>query len=163
MLYPSEDSLKPMQNESKAEKFIAFAVEDYDLALPIAEVLQVVRCPLSPDPKVGKMGLVQIGQHMVRVLDLHQQLGAEPTSRPFLLIAHSFPGEFCAIPVSEPPSCIEFLRENMQRLPQSSPLSGVLAIASHALVIPQEETTTTILLLDIKRILNMTTPALAPG
>ncbi len=155
-----------MQNESKAEKFIAFTIADYCLALSIAEVLQVVRCPLTTEYELSKVGLVQLGRHMVRVVDLHQQLGLEDSSqlsRPFLLITHSPPGEFCAIPVCEPPSCLEFPLEKLQRLPQSNYSSGVLAIASHAAVISQEESTSTIFLLDMKRVLNPITPALLPG
>ncbi|KAM3095104.1 chemotaxis protein CheW [Phormidesmis sp. 146-35] len=155
-----------MQDGLKAEKFIAFTVADYCLALPIAEVLQVVKYPFSTNHELSKMGLVQLGQHTIRVLDLHQQLGLENSgqlSRPFLLITQNSSKEFNAIPVGEPPSLVEFPRERMQRLPLSNQQSGLLAIASHAAVISPEEATTTIFLLDINRILNAFTPSLLPG
>ncbi|NJK53882.1 MAG: chemotaxis protein CheW [Leptolyngbyaceae cyanobacterium SU_3_3] len=129
------------------EKFIAFAVSDYRLALPIATVLQVVKCPLNPNRELSKMGLIQIGQHTIRVVDLHQQLGLEKSdqvSRPFLLITQSSSKDLSAIPVGEPPSLIEFSLERMQQLPLSTHQPGVLAIASHAAIVSNEEATTTI-------------------
>jgi purine-binding chemotaxis protein CheW len=69
------------------EKLIVFTVAEYHLALPIAEVLQVVNKPTITD-ELTKTGLVQIGRHMIRLLDLHQQLAANsvqvPKTRPFL-------------------------------------------------------------------------------
>lgn len=155
-----------MQDESKAEKFIIFTILDYRLALPIAEVLQVVTCPPSTNHELSKMGLVQLGRHTIRVLDLHQQLGLKnpgQSPQPFLLITHSPSRELSAIPVGEPPGLIEFPLEMMQRLPQSNHQVGVLAIATHAAVISDKEATTTIFLLDINRILNAVTPSLWPS
>jgi chemotaxis signal transduction protein len=155
-----------MQDGLKAEKFIAFTVADYCLALPIAEVLQVVKYPVSTHHELSNMGLVQLGQHTIRVLDLHQQLGLENLGqlcRPFLLITQTPSREPSAIPVSEPPGLMEFPPEMMQPLPQSNQPFGVLAIASHAAVISPEEATTTIFLLDINRILNAVTPSLLPS
>jgi chemotaxis signal transduction protein len=148
------------------DKFIAFAVLDYHLALPIATVLQVVRWPLNPNHELSKMGLVQIGQHTIRVVDLHQQLGLEKpnqVSRPFLMITQSPSKELSAIPVGEPPSLIEFPLTRMQQLPQSSHQTGVLAIASHTAIISYEESKMTILLLDLNRILRAVMPSLLPS
>jgi chemotaxis signal transduction protein len=155
-----------MQDRSKAEKFITFNVADYCLALPIAEVLQVVKFPASEHPELSRMGLVQLGRHTIRMLDLHQQLRLDPRQSsplPFLLITHSPVRELSAIPVGEPPSLIEFPLESMQPLPQSNQQSGMLAIASHVAVISQEGVTKTIFLVDINRILNAIVPALLPS
>ena len=149
--------MKTMQNEAQAEKFIVFALADYHLVLPLQEVLQVVNCPTIPD-ELSKTGLVQIGRHIIRLLDLHQQLKIEdvshsPTNSPFLIITQSSAGELCAIPVEEPPNLIEFSRETLRSLPQSNPRSGVLRIASYATTLSKDEFAATVFLLDTNRML----------
>jgi chemotaxis signal transduction protein len=147
-------------------KFITFTIANYSLALPIAEVLQVVQSPFSSDDELSQMGMVQLGRHTIRVLDLPQQLGLENSGQlcqPFLLITQSSAQEFSAIPVSEPPSLMELPLETWQSLPRSNQSSGLLKIASYAAVIAQEAATTTIFLLDLNRILNAITIALVPS
>ncbi len=157
--------MKSNQDGSKVGKFIAFTVADYCLALPIAEVLQVVNCPLSPNRKLSQIGLIQMGRHTIRLLDLPQQLGVDNPhqSPPFLLVTHSPSRTLSAIPVSEPPSLIEFPLAIRQSLPPSEQPFGVRAIASHAVILAGGAAPTTIFLLDLNRILNADTPALLPS
>ncbi|WP_051470127.1 chemotaxis protein CheW [Fischerella sp. PCC 9605] len=149
--------MKTIHDESKLEKFIAFTVADYRLALPIKAVLKVVTCPPKTDRKLSKMGLIQVSRYMIRVLDLHQHLGLEDLrqlpDQPFLVITPNSQGELCGIPVCEPPDLIELPLETIRQLPQSYRQSGVLEIASHAIAISQQEITTTIFLLDMPQVL----------
>ncbi|MGV0028796.1 chemotaxis protein CheW [Phormidesmis priestleyi] len=162
--------MEAIQNELNLEKLIVFDVAEYHLALPIAEVLQVINHPTVTD-ELTKTGLVLLGHRMIRCLDLHQQLADDsiqvPQNRPFLVITQML-GELYAIPVSEPPNVIEFPLEMMQLLPQSQ--SGLLKIASHAAGISskylqgvEDELTATLFLLDIQRILTPIAPALLPN
>lgn len=154
-----------MQNELKTEKFIIFTVAGCYLALPIAQVLQVVH--RSTTREFGQAGLVQVGRRMIRLLELHQTLGgldrvqaAKP--QPFLVIAQSLPGEFCAIPVEEPPTLIELPPETMQVLPQSISHNSLLEIVSHAATISQDGVSMIVFRLDIQRSLTLTPVALSP-
>lgn len=151
--------MKPTHNELKVEKFIVFTITNYHFAVPISEVLQIVSRPATT-AELSKAGLVQIGRWMIRLLDLHQQLQLEDLhqleNQPFLVITQSLPGEFWAIPVSEPPNLIEFPLELIQLLPQSGTQSGVLRAASYAATIPMNGITVTVFLLDIKRMLSPT-------
>ncbi|PMB53828.1 hypothetical protein CEN39_02320 [Fischerella thermalis CCMEE 5201] len=147
-----------MQNQSKAEKFITFTVADYCLALPIKAVLKVVTCPVKDNHKLSKMGLIQIGRHVIRVLDLHQRLGIEDAhqltkSQSFLLITSFYQAELCGILIYEPPDLLELPLEMMQPLSQSYYQSSLLEIVSHAIVVSQEKATKTIFLLDMQQVL----------
>lgn len=145
-----------MQNESKVGKFIVFQVGNYLLALPINEVLKVIDCSSMTNKELRTMGVVRLGHHTIRVLDLHQQLSASDfpqlaDNQPFLVVTRDSQGELCGIPVQEPPNLVELPLEVMQSLPKSERQSGVLNLVSHAAVVSQNEATTTIFLVDLKR------------
>lgn len=146
-----------MHNELTVDKFIVFKIADCLVALPMSDVLKVVNCPPVDNGGLRAMGLVQLGRHTIRVLDLHQQLSPKelsPSSKnqPFLVISRSSQGELVGISVNEPPNLMELPRESMRCIPHSERKSGGLELISHAAVISQKEVTTTILLLDLKRV-----------
>ncbi|TBR60987.1 hypothetical protein B4U84_09215 [Westiellopsis prolifica IICB1] len=153
--------MKIIQNQSQVEKFITFTVADYWLALPIKAVLKVVTCPVGDDQKLNQMGLIQIGRHLIQVVDLHQYLSREAVnqlakSQAFLLITPISQTELCGILTYEPPDLIELSLEMMQPLSQSYYQSGLLEIVSHAVVVAQEKGTKTIFLLDLQLVLHHT-------
>ena len=149
-----------MHDESNVGKFIVFKITDYFLALPISDVLKVVNCPSVASRGLRTMGVVQLGQHMIRVLDLHEQpsTGGLPelvSKQSFLLITRDLQGELCGISVDEPPNLLELPLEMMRSLPKSDRHSQPLfEMVSHAAVVSQDEATTTIFLLDVKRLSN---------
>ena len=107
------------------------------------------------------MGVVQLGQHMIKVLDLHlPQLSAGdltelPGNQSFLVITRDRQGELCGILVDEPPNLLELPLEMMRSLPKSDRHSKpFLEMVSHAAVVSQDEVTTTIFLLDTQRLSN---------
>lgn len=145
-----------MQNESTVGKFIVFQIGSYLLALPINEVLKVIDCSSMANKELRTMGVVRLGHHTIRILDLHQQLSSSdlpplPNDQPFLVVTRDSQGELCGIPVEEPPNLVELPLEVMRSLPKSERQSGVLNLVSHAAVVSQNEATTTIFLVDLKR------------
>ncbi|MGJ5673105.1 MAG: chemotaxis protein CheW [Nostochopsis sp.] len=149
--------MKSIQNQSQPEKFITFTVADYHLALPSKAVLKVVTCPLGDHHKLNKIGLIEVGRHIIRVLDMHQYLGIEgihqlPKSQSFLLITPISQAELCGILIYEPPDLIELPLEFMQPLSQSYYQSNLLEIVSHAVVVSQEKGTKSIFLLDLQQV-----------
>ena len=146
-----------MYNESTVEKFIVFKIADCFLALPMSDVLKVVNFPAVDRGGLRAMGIVQLGRHTIRLLDLHEQLNQKglshsPENQPFLVITRSSQGELLGISVEEPPNLMELPRESMRSLPQSDRHSDGVQLISHAAVISQKEVTTTILLVDLQRI-----------
>lgn len=144
--------------ELNGEKFIVFTVADYRFALPIDEVVQIVKRPATT-PELSKAGLIQLGRQVIRLLDLHQQLEPENGANysedcSFLVITHRLAEGFCAIPVSEPPNLVEFPQASMQSLPPTRDRSGVLRIASHAATLDVDRVPATIFLIDMQRMLD---------
>jgi purine-binding chemotaxis protein CheW len=150
-----------MHNESPVDRLIVFQVSKNLFALPIEDVLKVVNYPATDSSGLREMGLIQLGRYTIRVIDLQQQFNSKGISQsfnhsPFLMIMRSPWGELCGILVDEPPNLVELPREMLRSVPQSEYQSGVLKLVSHTAVVPQKNGTTTIFLLDIKRVLNPT-------
>jgi purine-binding chemotaxis protein CheW len=144
-------------NETTQEKFIVFTIANYHLALPIGNVLRVMKYTPETCGEFTKMGLARIGRYTIRILNLHERLGCEERSQlgenpPFLLIARTPQGEICGIPVDTPPDLIELPFGNMRSLPSLEPQSNLIDMVSHAAVISQGESTTTFFLVDVTRI-----------
>lgn len=144
---------------TKVDKFIVFKIGDCLMALPMSDVLKVVNCPPSSSGSLRSMGFVQLGNHTIRVLDLHQQLnsGDLPTvcdRQSFLVITRTPDRELCGIVVDEPPNLVELSSDGVRSLPPPDHQSGFLPMVSHTAIISHDDVTTTILLLDVKRLLN---------
>jgi purine-binding chemotaxis protein CheW len=145
-----------MYSESDVEQFIVFRIAKYLFALPIGDVLQVVNCPPQTNYEINQLGLFQIGQHIIKVVDLHQECNSGDLSQvtgnqSFLVLTRTPQGNFCGILVYEPPDLIEFSSEQLRSLPRSE--HPVLKFARHAVVLPWQERTTTIFLLDMQQAL----------
>jgi chemotaxis signal transduction protein len=152
--------VKVMHDESKVGKFIVFKIKDYFLALPIGDVLKVVNCPPISSSGLRPMGVVQLGRHMIRVLNLPEQLSGGglselPNNQSFLVITRDQDAELWGIVVNEPPNLLELPLEMMQSLPKSNRHSKLLLdIVSHAAVVSQDEVKTTVFLLDVTQLSN---------
>jgi purine-binding chemotaxis protein CheW len=145
-----------MYQETTVDKFIVFKIMDSLLAMPMSDVLKVVSYPPIDNEGLRAMGLVQLGRHTLRVLDLHQQLSPNgltqlPRNPGFLVITRSPQGEVYGIAVDEPPNLMELPSEIVQNIPQSDRQLGGLEMVSHAAILSQEDVKTTILLLDARR------------
>ncbi|MGB7439438.1 MAG: chemotaxis protein CheW [Coleofasciculaceae cyanobacterium] len=146
-----------MDNELETEKFIVLKITDYLLALPVKEVVKVVNCSFQNDQGLRKMGLVQLGRHTIRVLDLSEKLSSDDrtqvaTNQPFLVVSCTSKGELWGIPVEEPPNLVEIIPENVRTLPQSENQSVLLELVSNVAIYPHEASGRTIFLLDVERI-----------
>lgn len=127
------------------------------MALPIADVLKVINCPVGDNHGLRSMGLVQLGRHTIRVFDWHEELNSNSLStltnrKSFLLIARTSYGELCAIVVDEPPNLVELPLDLMRSIPQSESRSSVFKLVSYAAVVSHNEMATTIFLLDLMRL-----------
>jgi len=149
-----------MYEESETEKFIVFRVTDYLLALPIGEVLKVVNYSSTTiDKGLKTMGLIQLGKHTIRMLNLQERLSSDsslplPADQAFLVITRTLQGELLGISVKEPPNLMELPLETIHLLPPSESQSGIFDLASHGAVVSEAQATTTIFLLDLQRVLN---------
>ncbi|NMG10870.1 chemotaxis protein CheW [Brasilonema sp. UFV-L1] len=145
-------------NESELHKFIVFTIADYLLALPMSHVVKVVNLSPTDSKRLPKMGLLQIGKYMIRILDLHQHSGldAYPHSSEhpsFLVLTHDSQRELYGILVDEPPDIVELSKETIRPLPKFSHHTKPLTeMVSHVAILSQQEVIKTIFLLDLQRI-----------
>ncbi|MEB3180484.1 MAG: chemotaxis protein CheW [Nostocaceae cyanobacterium] len=166
---------KAMSTETKVSKFIIFKITNYCLALPIYQVVKIVDFS-NNNNEFTKIGLVQIGRHTIKILDLrwhnleiNSNLPTVSYQQPFLLIIRDLQKEFCGILVDETPDLLELPHEIIKAIPQSNRRSkGILEMVSHVAVVSQENLTRTIFILDLNRVLNSNTsdvnlPALNPS
>lgn len=144
-----------MQDESSTGKFIVFKISHYLLALPMTDVVKVISYSAIENKGLKSMGVVQVGRHMIKVLDWHQQLSYGDSvylpEQPFLVITRQPQGELCGILVDEPPDLMELPQELLQSLTPSSHQYGVFEMVSHVAILSENGTTTTIFLLDMHR------------
>jgi chemotaxis signal transduction protein len=156
-----------MHDRSDIQSFIVFKVIDHTLALPIAAVLKVVnRASLETTPELAAMGLVQIGRHLIRVMNLHQRLETTTASWPldtfpFWIIIRAPEDGLLGIPVDEPPDMMAFPADSVRSLPPTlSQTSPVDAIARHIVMLNRANAPQAIVLLDLNRALSQPTPSL---
>ncbi|KYC35826.1 hypothetical protein WA1_05890 [Scytonema hofmannii PCC 7110] len=146
-----------MNNETNTEKFIVFKVADCFLALSVNDVLKVINCSDINSKRLTKMGLVQIGERTIRLLDLQQQLSLDnlpqlSDNESFLVITRDAEGELCGVLVHEPPDLVELPPETIRPLPKSDIYSKATPdLVSHVAVLSYQETIKTIFLLNLKR------------
>ncbi|MEC4818980.1 MAG: chemotaxis protein CheW [Scytonema sp. PMC 1069.18] len=145
-----------MNEEFNSDKFIVFKVANHLLALPIHQVIKVVNRSEIKINKFTTMGLIQIGRHMIKLLDLHQQLNTESLShasnpQSFLVITYDAQRELCGVLVDEPPDLMELPPEIVQPLPKSDNYSKfAIEMVSHVAVLTQKNLTQTIFLLNFQ-------------
>jgi chemotaxis signal transduction protein len=146
-----------INNEDETEKFILFKVEDYLLALSINDVIKVINCSSFNSKKLTKMGLVQVGDRTIRILNLHQQLKIENSPQlsedeSFLAIARDSEGELCGILVCEPPDLVEIPTKIIRPLPKADIYSKATPdIVNRIAVLSYQNTIKTIFLLSLER------------
>ncbi|MEO1133091.1 MAG: chemotaxis protein CheW [Cyanobacteria bacterium J06639_1] len=149
--------------ESTAERYIAFKVSGYLLALPVDAVLKVIACPPELRSNLQQVGLAQMGSRTLTVLNLHSLFSDRPTSGgQFLLIAKSDRGDLCGITTDDPPNMIEIDSEDLRdtthfRLPERwKPwFNGVATLSGN-------NTSTTILMFDLDRAIQAETASFSP-
>lgn len=137
------------------DKYIVFEISDCLMALPMDNVLKVIKTPPT-GTGWDAMGLIKIGNYTIRIVDLHQQLNPEeplnlPDRQSFLVITNPIEGELCGIIVDEPPNLFEFKGDVIHKLPKPK---RQLQMVSHAAIISDQEAKTTIFMLDLYELLN---------
>jgi chemotaxis signal transduction protein len=145
-------------------RFIAFSIANYRFALPIEQVLRVIDCPAAHE-SLGHLGLLPVGRHLVKILDLQPSVPADSqvAERSLLVIIHNQRSELYGIPVSAPPDLLELLPTLVHPLPEPNNYSSWPERLSGAVATPEDAPP--VFLLDLHRVLNPDRPhgRLLPG
>ncbi|MEQ8383309.1 MAG: chemotaxis protein CheW [Coleofasciculus sp. A1-SPW-01] len=140
---------------SDTQKYIVFKISDCLISLPMDNVLKVLNTP-SNESGWNAMGLLQIGDYTIRIVDLHQQLNPDYDTnstnlQSFLVITNPIEGDLFGIIVDEPPNLIELNPDLIRKLPK---YNRRLPMVSHAAVLQENEKKTTIFMLDLFELFN---------
>jgi chemotaxis signal transduction protein len=147
-------SAKPPANTATSIKLIAFTIGKLNLAVRIDQVQKVVNLPTVHGSGLNPVGLTQVGDQEITVINLYQRLfrteaAQSPVSHTFLVLVRTAAGEVLGIPVSETPLLLEVPMNLIRILPDSYRRADTLEIASHIMVVPEGESTRTLFLLDV--------------
>jgi purine-binding chemotaxis protein CheW len=155
-----------IQSKPEEHTFVVFAIADYHLALPIEEVLQVVRYPSIQETELSKIGLIQIGHHLIQLIPLQSSSAqiAEQNAKQnakqveqlwktqkFLIVIAGVEKKLYGIPVYEPPNLMKLPLSRVQCLPPGDRQIPLLDLVSHLIVRDQAESPAAIFLLNKDR------------
>ena len=148
-------------NTSETEKFITFEVAGYWFVLPITAILKIVNCPPPSQGGTIGIGLVQLGSHTIRLLNLHRELsyGAKTVTEsvsdnraPFLVVVRDPQKELWGIPLHEPPDLVELPLTMFKPVSLETPFDHKTNWISHMAIASTQNSDRTLLLLDVHAI-----------
>ena len=144
-------------NAPKAARLITFTLGDYWIGIPMASVLRVVNCP--PPDRGGNLniGVVQLGEHTVRLLNLRSQMAlpdvASPNEEmPFLLVIWGLQQSLWGIALDKPPELLELPADLFKPVESDKRLSAKLQWFSHIAAVTDNEMSGTLMVLDLKAV-----------
>ncbi|NEO50252.1 MAG: chemotaxis protein CheW [Moorea sp. SIO4A3] len=154
----SDNNRLTNQNATSLLKLVVFRIEKINFAFPIDRVNKVINYTTVYSSGLNDIGIAHIDDDEIPIIDLHRRLFKSTqisTSNParFLLIVQNTMGEGFGIPVLKTPNLIEVSMTDIRTLPESFRQADTLGIASHVAVIPQENTSLTVFLLDVNQLL----------
>jgi chemotaxis signal transduction protein len=150
-------SFAPASSDDDTRKVIMFNVARYWFALPIAVVLKVVNFPPEFRTTLNEVGLVDLGDRAIALLDLRPKVNSLDTTLRgergrFLTIVQVSDKELCAIPVDRPPTLRDISLADVRSLPESAAIVPPLNLASHVAVLNSEDPPLEVFLLDLQKI-----------
>ena len=151
--------------EIKLLKLLIFNIGSLNLALPVEFVVKVVNYTNIYSSGLNHLGMAHVGDREITIIDLHRRLfqtSQIPQSgeKAYFIVARNNRGEEFGILVTKTPSLIDVPSSQIRALPRSYRGADTLEIASHVAVIPEEDTSVTIFILDTDMLLPTVAAAL---
>ncbi|MGB3291962.1 MAG: chemotaxis protein CheW [Phormidesmis sp.] len=156
VLNPVAPTLEPPEVSAETIKYITFKVAGYVFALPSQEILKVVATPARSEGGLVSMGLVQLGQYSIQILDLPELLSLKTVERksssaenpPFLMVLQNADKDLLGIAVDDPPDLLEVPSYALKPVPPEKRLTHTLKWVSHVVTYSLGNNRHTLLLLD---------------
>ncbi len=149
-----------MANDREIEslKLLMFNIGSLNLAVPVELVVKVVNYTNIYSSGLNHLGMARVGDGDITIIDLHKRLfevSQIPQSgeKAYFIVVRNNSGEQFGILVTKTPSLIDVQSSLIRALPESYRRADTLEIASHVAVIPQEDTNSTIFILDADMLL----------
>lgn len=139
-------------------KLIVFAIGNLNLALSIESVYKVLNRTTVYGSGIKQVGVSHLGDREITVIDLYQRFfksnqPAQSANSGYLVTMQNQAGELYGIPVTNTPVLMDVPLSTIRVLPESYRYADTVDIARHIAVIPQQETSLTVFLLDIDLLL----------
>lgn len=142
-------------------QYVTFKLADYLIALPSQKILKIVATPPSDQGSLASIGLVQLGQHSIQILDLAKFFGLKEPSEesrqnlPFLVVFQDKAQELWGIALPEPPDLMKVPDYALRPVPPEKRLTQILQWVSHVVTYDLNSNRHTLLLLDLSAVLNI--------
>lgn len=163
----------PSKNpEKETNKYITFKISDYLFALPSEDILKVVATPPASQGGMVSMGLVQLEQYSIQILNLPTLLSIKEKSTtepgdvaeelteagsvknpPFLIVMQNADQELCGIAVDAPPDLMDIPVYALKPVPHEKRLTRTLRWVSDVVTYDLGGERHTLLILDISVLL----------
>ncbi|GFE70380.1 chemotaxis protein CheW [Chroococcus sp. FPU101] len=154
-------------------KFLLFDVEKLHLALSVDLVQKVINYTPVFGSGLSSFGVAHIDNQEITVIDLHQQFfktsseiavgrgvqapefdsGDSPSQKGYLILTKTTIGETFALWVTQAPTLIDVSLSQIRLLPESYRRADTLGSASHVMLIPSENKTMTVFILDVDHLI----------
>lgn len=134
-------------------RVITFTIANQTLALPMNAIVKVVSCPPQMINSTNSVELFHFGQRAITVLNLHKHFAQtlEVPSGKFLVVTQLKQKELYAFLVDTPPDLIDIPASAIRQLPESYRHGHALSIASCVAVLPGEEGSISIFIIEIEQ------------
>jgi chemotaxis signal transduction protein len=157
-LLPYQQQLQQPREITRLLKLVVFTMGNLNLALSIKSVYKVVNYTPVYSSGVVPVGVTQLGDLEITVVDLYRRFFQKSlvnysSQGGYLVIVQNTTGELYGIPVAETPVLMEVPSSLIRVLPESYRRADTLDVASHVAVIPQENSSLTVFLLDVELLL----------
>jgi purine-binding chemotaxis protein CheW len=159
----TNDQSPTSQLQSKTIKLVVFRIGNLKTALHIDSVQKIINYATIYSSGLTYVGVVNIGEQEITVIDLHKRLFNQPQPRKsgkagYLILAKNSVNELFGIVIDEAPSLLDVPLATIRTVPASYRHADTLAIASHVTVIPQEDGELTIFILDADELVPPVSP-----
>ena len=159
------DAIAPTPGENK---YLTLHLNGYRFAIPSKNVLKIIATPASNQGGMLSLGLVQLGQYSIQILDLPTLLNlsqkdveqAAPTNESsFLMVLQQIESALWGIVVNQPPDLLILADSDLQPVPTSKKVASALKGISHVVTYAQqseeaaEETRQVLLVLDLSALI----------
>ena len=140
-------------------QLLTFKVGTLNLALPIQSVHKVTYYEAVYGSGLGNVGIAQIDNLEVTVIDLHQRVfksapSNQSTTERCLIIIRGHNQEFYGVLADDTPTLLEISPVMVRVLPEAYRKADTLDIASHVAITSHGDTKVTIFLLDVNQLFN---------
>lgn len=153
---------EPADSAVEVTQYITFKLAGYLLALPTQQILKIVETPSLEEGGLVEIGLVQLGQHSIQILDLSKLLDLKETVKaaaiqnpPFLVVFQNSLQDLWGIALFEPPDLMNVPDYALKPVPPEKRLARILRWVSHIVTYDLNSNRHTLLLLDLPAILNI--------